>query len=269
MSYLRVIAAAALSAAVLTGYLSATDSATQAAIAAPSIQTAATTTPGNASSGVAFVDRIMATVNQDPVLASDVEDAAHIEALLQGKPATEIVTADLRAAMERLIDRTLLRQQMPGMTAASDKPARDRIADIRAALPGAKSEAKWSALLAAYGIDEQKLGRYLQDQFELMQFVDARLRPSTDVSWNEIQGYYNEKLLPELKQRGAAVEPLRSVQDRIREILLQQKIDAQLSIWLASLREQGRVSVLQPSPPMARGAGSGGKGTSFSILDGR
>jgi hypothetical protein len=211
----------------------------------------------------------VASVNQDPVLASDVEEAARIEALMRGKPAAEIGAADLNAAMDRLIDRTLIRQQMYSLPAASDQPPRNRIAEIRASLPRAASDASWKTALAVYGIDEQRLGKYLQDQQEIMRFVDARLRPTADVTYNEIQSYYNDKLLPALKQRGAAAEPLRIVQDSIREILLQQKIDAQLSAWLASLREQGRIRMLQILMEPARAAGSGGKGTSFSVLDRR
>ena len=257
MRFLRFITAVALLAA-LAGPVTAAGSAFPAATAAAAV-----------GPSTALVDRIAASVNQDPVLASDVEEAAHIEALMQGKPAAEIGAADFSAAMERLIDRTLIRQQMSGLPATSAQPARSRIVEIRASLPGAASDASWNAMLAAYGIDEPRLSRYLQDQLEIMRFVDARLRPSADVAWSEIQSYYNDKLLPELKQRGATAEPLRNVQDSIREILLQQKIDAQLSAWIASLREQGRVRILQLSPQPARGAGSGGKGPSFSVLDQR
>ena len=219
-----------------------------------SILAAGATSPASTTSAeadpslwAALVDRIVASVNQDPVLASDVEEAARIEALMRGKPVADIAEADLSAAMDRLIDRTLIRQQMYSLPAASDQPPRNRIAELRASLPAAASDASWKAALAAYGIDEQKLGKYLQDQQEIMRFVDARLRPTADVTFGrEIENYYNDKLLPELKQRGAAAVPLRNVQDSIREILLQQKIDAQLSAWLASLREQGRVRILQP-----------------------
>lgn len=250
MSRLRIIVAIALSTAVLAGTLMAAE-------------------PVFSSPGAGVVDRVVASVNEDPVLASDVEDAAHIEALMQDKPAADVAPADLKAALDRLIDRALLRQQMSTQPENLSLPVRQRLAEIRAALPGADSPAKWTAILAAYRVDEQKLKKYLEDQLELVHFIDARLRPSADVSWTEIQNYYNQKLLPELKERGAVPEPLRSVQGRIREILLQQKIDAQLSAWLASLREQGRVRILQPQLETARGAGSGGRGTSFSILDRR
>lgn len=285
MSYLRNIAAVTLSTVALAGSLTAAESALPAPTAVPATPTATTAvagspsiTPATATTAVAggpssrgvIVDRVVASVNQEPVLASDVEDVAHIEALMQGKPVVEIAAADLHAAMERLIDRTLIRQQMSGLPAAVDQPVRSRVAEIRASLPGAESETRWKAILAAYGIDEPKLSKYLQEQFAIMHFVDARLRPSADVSWSEIQSYYNQKLLPELQQRGAAAEPLRSVQERIREILLQQKIDAQLNAWLASLREQGRIRILPPPLEAARDAGSsGGRGTSFSILDRR
>jgi len=234
------------------------------------ISLAAADTPSaarEAASSPELVDRVVASVNQEPVLASDVQDAARIEALTEGKPAVGIAAADLRSAMERLIDRALIRQQMPSQLTGFAQQARTRLSKLRASLPGAGSEAAWAEMLAAYTIDEQKLSKYLQDQLEIMHFIDSRLRPTADVTWKEIQNYYNEKLLPELKQQGAAVEPLSRVQAQIREILLQQKIDAQLSAWLASLRSQGGVRILEPFAESARGAGSSRKGMSFSILD--
>ena len=236
---------------------------------AVSLAAAGTPSPAGeaASSSPELVDRVVASVNQEPVLASDVQDAARIEALTEGKPAAEIAAADLHSAMERLIDRALIRQQMPSQLTGFAQQARTRLRELRASLPGAASEAAWTKMMTAYAIDEQKLSKYLQDQIEIMHFVDTRLRPSADVTWKEIQSYYNEKLLPELKQRGAAPEPLSRVQAQIREILLQQKIDAQLSAWLASLRSQGGVRILEPFMESARGAGSSRKGMSFSILD--
>jgi hypothetical protein len=253
MKYVRFIATVTLSLSVLAGSLVAADSPSAAA----------------AWPGPEVVDRVAATVNQEPVLASDVQDAASIEALMQGKPAAQITAADMHSALERLIDRTLIRQQMSAAMTGFDQQARRRLDEIRASLPGAASDAAWKTILSGYGLDEPKLSRYLQDQFEILHFVDVRLRPGTDVAWREIQSYYNEKFLPELKQRETTPEPLSHVQAQIREILLQQKIDDQLGTWLASLRSQGGVRILQPPLETAQGAGSSRKGMSFSILERR
>jgi len=209
-----------------------------------------------------LADRIVATVNDEPVLDSDVWDAVRVEALMQGRAAAEISMADFRAAMDRLIDRTLIRQQMTNGQVPPVPQVESRLAQVRASFPEAKSEAAWQEILAAYGVREQELRKSVEEQVQLMQFVDARLRHMVRVSGREVESYYNEKLLPELSGKGAAVEPLDNVRSEIYELLLQEKIDAQLNAWLAGLREQGRVRILRP----ASGPGSGSGAMSFSAV---
>ncbi|MGA2962967.1 MAG: SurA N-terminal domain-containing protein [Candidatus Korobacteraceae bacterium] len=212
------------------------------------------------------VDRIVATVNDVPVLASDVEDAVRVEALMQGRAVAQVPLADYRAAMARLIDRTLIRQQMTSGYVAPVQQVELRLAQVRAAFPEAKSDAAWRDVLAVYGVGEQQLRKSVEEQVQLMQFVDARLRHMVRVSRDEVESYYKEKLLPELSRKGAAAEPLANVQSGIHELLLQEKIDAQLNAWLASLREQGDVRILRPAVEAATGSGGDSKAMSFSAI---
>jgi hypothetical protein len=215
------------------------------------------------------VDRIVATVNDDPLLASDVEDAVRVEAFMQGRPVAEISLADYRAATDRLVDRTLIRQQMTTGYVPPVQQVEWRMAQVRAAFPAAKSDAAWQELLGAYGIQEQQLRKSIEEQLQLMQFVDARVRHMVRVSHDEVENYYKEKLLPELNRKGAAAEPLANVESGIYELLLQEKIDAQLNAWLASLREQGRVRILPPAAEAANGSGGDSRALSFSAVVGR
>jgi len=215
------------------------------------------------------VDRIVATVNDDPVLASDVEDAIRVEAFMQGRAVAEIPLADYRAATDRLIDRTLIRQQVTSGYIPPVQQVEWRMAQVRAAFPAAKSDAAWRDLLASYGIQEQQLRKSVEEQVQLMQFVDARLRHMVSVSRAEVEDYYKQKLLPELSRKGAVAEPLANVQSEIHELLLQEKIDAQLNAWLASLREQGNVRILRSAVEAATGSGGDSSAMSFSAVVGR
>jgi hypothetical protein len=214
-------------------------------------------------------DRIVVTVNDEPVLASDVEDAVRVEAFIEGRAVAEIPLADYQAAMDRLVERTLIRQQMSGGYTPPAQQVDSRMGQLRAAFPAAKSDAAWQDMLAAYGIQEPQLHKSIEEQLQLMQFVDARLRHMVRVSRGEVENYYQQKLLPELSRKGAAAEPLANVQSGIYELLLQEKIDAQLNAWLASLREQGKVRILHPPVEDATGSGGGSRALSFSAVVGR
>src|SRR5438876_8845849 len=59
-----------------------------------------------------IVDRIVATVNGHAILQSDWEDAVHYEAFIAGHSPEQLTFTDRKAALDRLIDHELLRQQI-------------------------------------------------------------------------------------------------------------------------------------------------------------
>ena len=58
------------------------------------------------------VDRMVAVVNRHVILESELDQATRVEFLLQGKPIDRLTYADRTAVLERLIDRSLLDQQI-------------------------------------------------------------------------------------------------------------------------------------------------------------
>ena len=55
---------------------------------------------------------MIASVNGTPILWSDVEEEARVEALLQGTPLSDITLQQRNEALNRLIDTTLLDRQI-------------------------------------------------------------------------------------------------------------------------------------------------------------
>ena len=200
-----------------------------------------------------IIDRIVATVNGQPILQSDWEFAMRCEAFLDQRPL-EFTTAAARATLERLIDQELLRQQvrtyrLPAVTA---EQLRSRMREIRQQTPGAYTDAGWRAALERYGLNDAELGERITDQLEILRFIDVRLRPTVHVSRRSIEDYYRDKLLPELKEKGAKAAPLAEVSQRIEEILSQQRMDTELNDLLRELRQQSEIhidpSALPPAP---------------------
>src|SRR5262245_28951963 len=62
--------------------------------------------------GGEVLDRIVATVNGTAILESDWDEAVRFECFLEQKPLSSLTPADLKASLERLIDQTLIQQQM-------------------------------------------------------------------------------------------------------------------------------------------------------------
>src|SRR5579872_1147937 len=58
------------------------------------------------------VDRMVAVVNRQVILQSELEETEHVELLLQGKPLSESTKAEIDSVLDRLIDQALLQQQI-------------------------------------------------------------------------------------------------------------------------------------------------------------
>jgi peptidyl-prolyl cis-trans isomerase SurA len=208
----------------------------------------AATLPANAGD---VLDRIVATVNGHIILQSDWDDALAYESFISGRPLGQFTVEDRKSALDRLIDQELLREQMrsPDSKPATDEEVGKRIHEVRKQYLEAESDQGWRAALARYGLTENELRERLARQIELMRLVDERLRPTVNIDAKSIESYYNQELLPQLRQSGAKEVPLAEVTPKIRELLTQQKMDQLLTAWLQSLRASSQIysATLLPS----------------------
>ncbi|MGA9812231.1 MAG: SurA N-terminal domain-containing protein [Terriglobales bacterium] len=189
------------------------------------------------------IDRIVATVNGRVILLSDWEDSLRYEAFSGGQPLDRITTEERKAALDRLIDQELLREQQPAADPphASPEEVAQRVAEIRKQYAAAETELGWKALLDKYRLSEETLRHHVALELDLMRLVDARLRPSVTVDSKSIESYYKQELLPQLRQSGAQSVPLAEVTGKIKELLIQKKISQLLTTWLHNLRAGSQI----------------------------
>jgi len=204
-----------------------------------------------AISGMAssIVDRVVTTVNGRVILQSDWEDEVAFEACANGRDPDSFTTAERKAALDRLIDQELLREQVrPSQGAASDQVAQ-RVAEVRKLYPDAASAQAWNAVLRRYGLTEAALEKRLSDEIQLMKLVEDRLRPSIQIDQHAVEAYYRDQLLPEMKKAGARATPLTEVFGKIKTLLAERRMNELLTGWLASLRSASHL----PTPDTASG----------------
>jgi hypothetical protein len=189
------------------------------------------------------LDRIVATVNNHIILQSEWEDAVCYEAFVAGRAFEQVQAADRKAALDRLIDQELLREQMrsSGFPHADGEEVEKRIREIRKRYAGPEDETSWQAALARYGLTESELKKRVALQVDLMGLVDARLRPSVVIDSKSIESYYNQELLPQLRQSGGQPVALAEVTPKIKELLTQQKMNQMLVAWLQDLRSGSQI----------------------------
>jgi parvulin-like peptidyl-prolyl isomerase len=204
------------------------------------------------------VDRMVAVVNKRVILESELDQAARVEFLLQGKPIEKLTQPDRVAVLERLIDRSLLDQQMvnPAMLDPTPEELAAKIKEVRSGIPGFASEQEWSALLRGYGLTQQDVEEQLTSEIRILRLIDLRFRGLVRVEKDAIATYYQERFLPEVRKRNVAEPKLSEVSDKIEQILMEQEIDNLLSGWLKTLRAQAHIEKMLPAAPLS-GAGAG------------
>jgi len=218
------------------------------------------------------LDRVVAVVNNQAILASDIDNEIRLSVL---DPVRCGLGALTRArALDQLIGRSLIQQQIRQEDERAAEPPQAevdaRLGEIRRELPACvrqdcASDAGWKTFLAAHGLTQAQVEAYLRYRLEILRFIEQRFRQGISISSDEIATYYHDTLLPQYA-KGEAIPSLDKVSARIQEILLQQRVNAMFDDWLGNLRKQGDVEVLDPAllapapANSAPGAGPSGNG---------
>jgi len=202
------------------------------------------------SEGV-LVDRVIAVVNNDLILESDVDQERRFGAF---QPFTSPNGEFSRAkAIERLIDRALILQQarlQPDQTVAPAE-VKAELDQLRKDIPACKqyhceTEAGWEKFVHDQGFTMQELTQRWQERMQMLKFIEMRFRMGIRIEPAAIKEYYDNTLLPEYARQKATSPPLDAISDRVQEVLLQQQVGKLLDDWLQSLKAQGSVRMMKP-----------------------
>lgn len=219
----------------------------------------------DAASSGSELDSVLAVVNNQVILASDLELDIRIYHLLPVGRAGDNTPAK---ALERLTTRALIEQQIvqedPQGLVIAPKELQDSITELKQSLPGCKradcsTDAGWRAYLLTLGLTPARVSEYWQHRMAVLRFIELRFRSGIRILPEEIQTYYSDVLVPKYPSPKDAPN-LDRISQRIQEILLQQKVNVLLSDWLKSLQDQGQVEILDPLLRAQVGSAPGGEG---------
>jgi peptidyl-prolyl cis-trans isomerase SurA len=221
------------------------------AAAAPQASTpqAAAPLPG-AGQGV-VLDRIVAVVNGDVILESDVDEERRFEEI---QPYQRTAADRSREkTIERLVDRALILQQsaLEPEDAVPDKDLDAQLTMLKTDIPDCKqyqceTDAGWTRFLNAHGFTAEEFSERWRQRIELLKFIEVRFQSGIKISDHDIKTFYETKMLPVYAQKKVAPPKLETISKRIEEVLMQQEVGALLVDWLKSLRAQGSVKIMTP-----------------------
>jgi hypothetical protein len=196
------------------------------------------------------LDRVVAIVNSDLILESDV-DAEERMAAFQPLRDSAPVTRD--QLIDRLIDRDLVLQQieLQREPPVADAELDDELNILRKAIPECatyrcETDAGWERFVADHGFTLDELRERWRERMEVLRFIEQRFRMGIRTSQAEIDDYYRQTILPAYEKQRTVPPPEVTIADKIQEILLQQQVNKLLDDWLTSLRAQGMVRMVKP-----------------------
>jgi len=209
------------------------------------------TNAGAASAGERVVlDRVVAVVNGDLILESDLDEETRMAAFQPFADRTAVTREQL---VERLIDRDLILQQIRLQPQAQimDAQVDAELRVLRKNIPkcaeyGCETDAGWEKFVAAQGFTAEELRERWRQRMEVLRFVEARFRMGIRISQTEMDAYYKGTLVPAYEKERVTPPAEAAIADRIQEILLQQQVDKLLDDWLTSLRAEGSVKIVKP-----------------------
>ena len=190
-----------------------------------------------------LLDRIVANVNTYVILQSDWDDEIHFEAFVSVRKSADVTLDQKKAALDRLIDQEILREQMrmTDLKPAGADAIKKQIDDLKSEQLREHPGQSWATTLSQYQLTDRIVEEHVAAELEQLQLIDSRFRPSIQISAADVEQYYREQIIPQLP----ASDPL-SLNDaapKIKEILIQEKINQLLNLWLQTLRSQAQIQV--------------------------
>jgi hypothetical protein len=175
------------------------------------------------------VDRIVARVEEEIILQSDVERLARYQILVDGKSESEAQILD------RLIDQWIVRKEAEASHFPPASGADVERGMLRLERSFAKNE-DFEAQRRKAGITEAELKQIVVAQAYLNNYLDSRFRPTVQVDEQAIQDFYNQTVIPRAKARGQEPPSFDAARDLIQEVLIQKGINEQADKWLNESR---------------------------------
>ena len=179
-----------------------------------------------------LVDRIVAIIDREVVTLSEAEQASEIARARTG------ASAPLVSVVERLIESRLVEREVERFRREPVSPelVDDALQEVRA---GFSSESALRAMLTRSGLSEEALRAELRRQIAVAQYLEHRFRPLTFVTEEQIEAYYRDELVPEV--RGQRLPELGEVSESIRRILEERAFNARVEEWIDGLKDRARI----------------------------
>jgi len=183
------------------------------------------------------VDRIVAKVENDIILLSEVRDLGSYQILVDGKPESDAQILD------RLIDQWIVRNEADASRfhLPSDTEVSSAVERLRKSF---SSPEEYESRKKESGLTDTEIRAVMSRQLYLSNYLESRFRPSIQIDPKEIESFYQSNIVARARARGQEPPSLEAARDAIQEALVQLGINQEADRWLKESRGRLRIEKL-------------------------
>lgn len=183
------------------------------------------------------VDRIVAKIESDIILMSDIRELSRYQTFLDGNSQSD------EEILNRLIDQWIVRNEAGA--ARFPQPSEDDVdRSIERLKRSFASPEAYETRKKQTSLSDEEIRRFVRAQLYLSNYLDSRFRPVIQINDAEIEEFYKSRVLPRAESRGQAPPSLENARDFIQEALVQRAINDQADRWLKESRTRVHVESL-------------------------
>jgi hypothetical protein len=184
------------------------------------------------------VDRIVARVENDVILLSDIRALSRYQEFVEGKSEMEAQVLD------RLIDQWIVRTEadVAHFRHPSEADIERELQRLQKSFP---STEEYEAKKKQIGLSDSEVRGMVASQLYFSNYLDSRFRPGVQVDPKAIEDFYQTAVVPVAKARGQEPPSLDAARDAIQEALVQRGINEQADRWLKESRLRLHIEKLQ------------------------
>ena len=183
------------------------------------------------------IDRIVARVDTDIILLSEVRALARYQLFVDGKSETDAEILD------RLIDQWIVRNEAKAalFPQPSDEEVKRSLERLKRSF---SSPEEFEERKKQSGLTDEDVERMLRAQLYLGNYLDSRFRASIQINEKDIEEFYKTRIIPRAESRGQTPPTLDAARGFIQEALVQRAINVQSERWLKESRARLKVENL-------------------------
>jgi hypothetical protein len=182
------------------------------------------------------VDRIVARIEDDIILQSQVRELGAFQQLIDGHAESD------DTLLNELIEQWIVETE--ASAAHFPQPA---LSEVDRELTGLKehfsSPDVYASHLAELGLSSGQVRQLLTRQIYIERYVDYKFRPTVLIEPADIDAYYQNEFLPELAKNNQPVPGRTTVDEQIRELLTQRRISGMTAKWLDDTKSRLKIEI--------------------------